>query len=328
MDRLSQRLTRVVATAACVWFLTFLAASLPASAQFKIVGPAPFPPAVARQKIRTLLEKANPDNTQQTVDTISGMLAWYRDIFDDELIAAWKKDTRANLPPVIQSLSDLRLATAVVEFSWHQAREATFNLTYAPMLGDLMARYAGSAKPFLDDLLVPASSGQPMPELSPPVAEAVCRILVDMPDIDAWKNTALKILPYYRRAAESLLTQDMHGNDQEKSYRAQRWLADIGSKMPGPAASDRPSEKPSPRRVLVLPFSGAKSGTLECTGGPIPQNGEFVFNLPLVNLLLDYDTKNWDARLAPGDGQTQRLILTNKSSSPQKRCKVRWSIAQ
>ncbi len=43
---------------------------------------------------------------------------------------------------------------------------------------------------------------------------------------------------------------------------------------------------------------------------------------------LDYDTKTWEARLAPGDGQTQRLILKNKGSGPQKRCVVHWSVIQ
>lgn len=324
----------------------FLALSLPANAQFKVVGPAPFPPTVARQKIRTLLEKADPGNTQQTVDALSGLLAWYRDIVDEEMIAAWQKDTRANLPPVMQPLADLRLASAVVEFSWRQAREATFNPTYAPLLGDLMFRYAGSAKPFLDDLLGPASTGQRMPDLSQPEAEAVCRILVDMPDIDTWRDSALKILPYYRRVAESLLIQDMHGDDREKSYRAQRWLADLKSDAPTPT-----SDRQIPRRTLPppsstagvqttrqplppadappapLPYNGARSGALECNSGPIPQNAEYVFrNLPLAKLQLDYDTKIWDARLAPGDGQTQRLILRNKSSGPQKRCIVHWSV--
>jgi hypothetical protein len=41
---------------------------------------------------------------------------------------------------------------------------------------------------------------------------------------------------------------------------------------------------------------------------------------------LEYDTKIWDARLAPGDGGTQRVIIRNKSSGPQKRCVVHWSV--
>jgi hypothetical protein len=69
------------------------------------------------------------------------------------------------------------------------------------------------------------------------------------------------------------------------------------------------------------------SGTLEFGGGLIPQNAEYVFrNVPIANLQLDYDHKIWDARLAPGDGGTQRLIVKNKSSGPQKRCVVRWSV--
>jgi hypothetical protein len=74
-------------------------------------------------------------------------------------------------------------------------------------------------------------------------------------------------------------------------------------------------------------YDGAKSGTLTCTGGPVPQNAEYVFrDLPLVKMRLDYDTKTWDAHLSPAIGQTQKLILRNKSPSPQKRCEVRWSV--
>jgi len=349
MNRLLPRLV----SQAVYWLFTFLAVVLPAHAQFKIVGPAPYTPAVARQRIRSLLEKADPGNTQKTVDTLSGLLAWYRDIVNEELIAAWQKDGRANLPPVMEPLADLRVATAVVDFSWRQAREATFNLTYAAMLGDLMARYPASAKPFLDDLFVPASTGQPTPELSEPVAEAVCRILLDMPDIGTWKTTALKILPHYRRAAEILLAQDMNGTDREKGYQAQRWLAQLRPDPPAPTGakqntrrtlqpSSPPGRDPAPsvqtaREPLPAaappaaprPYNGPKSGKLQCSGDPIPQNAEYVFNnVPLVNMQLDLDTRIWDARVAPGDGLTQRLILTNISSSPQKHCVVKWKVME
>jgi hypothetical protein len=77
----------------------------------------------------------------------------------------------------------------------------------------------------------------------------------------------------------------------------------------------------------LQPYSGPRSGTLESTIALIPQNGEYVFrDLPLVKLQLDYDSKIWDARLAPGEGQTQRLIVKNKSSGPQKRCVVHWTV--
>ena len=69
------------------------------------------------------------------------------------------------------------------------------------------------------------------------------------------------------------------------------------------------------------------SGTLECSGGPVPQHAEYVFrNLPLLKINLDYDQKVWQARLVPGESQTQRLILKNVSPGPQKRCVVHWSI--
>jgi hypothetical protein len=375
-----------------------------ANAQFKTIGPAPYSTTVAHQKIRTVLEGIDPNNSQKTIATLSGLLSWYRDILDEELIAAWQKDTRAIVTEVMESLADSRVASRVVEFSWRERRQAAFNLTYAPLLGNLMARFPESAKPFLDDLL-PVSSSKQSPDLSQSEAEAVCRILMDMPDIGTWRQSALQILPRYRRAAEGLLVQDLHGSDQEKSYQAQRWQADLkldvpgnGNEQPSPRRRSTPSlssapggippdnEQPGPRRrsrpslssapggippdnqtepVILLPrasddrppvpaatntapalpplsaapvpsapppsapplYSGAKSGTLESNGGSIPQNAEYVFrDVPLVKMRLDYDTITWDARLVPGEGQTQRLILRNKSSGPQKRCVVHWSV--
>jgi hypothetical protein len=357
---------------ACVFF----AVGMTAGAQFKETPPAPYTPAVARQKIRTLIENVEPGNRQQTAETLSSLLVWYRDIVDDELIAAWKGDERANLPALMTPLADSRVASAIIEFSWRQQRPATFNLTYAPMLGDLMARYPGSADPFLSDLLGPAVAGGRMPDLSPPEANAVCRILLDMPDTGNWKKTALQILPHYRPAAQDLLVQDLHGTNQEKIYRAQFWVADLKLNVPGitndqPKQRSRPAPPPSPvanrapagnqstsdalsqRPHIVeqpaassksgdsgaapvssfssapfpFPYTGPRSGTLKCSGDPVPPNAEYVFpGMPLGNLQIDLDGKPWDARLVPGKGQTQDLIIKNKGSSPQKRCTVRWSI--
>jgi hypothetical protein len=83
----------------------------------------------------------------------------------------------------------------------------------------------------------------------------------------------------------------------------------------------------APDPANAPPFNGPNFGTLECAGSPVPQNAEYVFrNLPPVKLQLDYDQRIWEARLTPGENQTQRLILKNKSSGPQKRCVVHWSI--
>jgi hypothetical protein len=171
---------------------------------------------VARQKIGTLLEKADPGNRNQTVQQISGWLDWYRDILDEELIARWKGDGRANLILVMGPLADARVALEVVRFSWRQQRQETFNLAYAPMLGDLMARYPESARPFLDDLAGPGTPGRQRPDLSRTEAEAVCRILLDMPDVGMWRKTALHILPDYRQVADGLLKQDLNGHDQRR----------------------------------------------------------------------------------------------------------------
>lgn len=338
----------------------FVAVSMTISAQFKETPPAPYSPAVAREKIRLLIETGGPDDRQKTAETLSGLLVWYRDIADDELIAAWKGDRRANLPALLPLLADSRVATAIIEFSWRQQRAATFSLAYAPMLGDLMARYPNSATPFIQDLTGPSAGGGQMPELSPSEAGAICRILLDMPDTGDWKKIALQVLPRYRLAAQRLLLEDSRGNDKEKSYRAQLWLAElrlnvpsvtnddlqrrrlqpgspalaasgpVGNQMPADTFNGRPHivDQPSASfRSSDVPYSGPDSGTLKCDGDPVPPNAEYVFpGMPLGNLQIDLGGKPWDARLVPGKGRTQDLILINRSSSAQKRCTVRWRV--
>ena len=330
-----------------VAFLYF-ALSLTVSAQFKQTPPAPYPPAVARQKIRTLLESGDP------AGTLPGLLVWYRDIVDDELIAAWKDgDHRAELPALMPLYADLRVASAIIEFSWRQERAATFRLAYAPMLGDLMARYPGSAEPFITDLTAQT------PELSPSEAEAVCRILVDMPETGNWRKMALQVLPHYRVAVQKLLVQDLRGEDKEKSYRAQVWMgqlrlnspevasaenegrprliprASLGAGSGGNSSADSGSggrphivgQAPGPVATNDAPYSGPRSGTLKCVGDPVLPNAEYVFaGLPLGNLQIDLDGKPWGARLAPGNGQTQELILVNRGTGAQKGCSVRWKV--
>jgi hypothetical protein len=362
------------------WSFAFLAAT--ATAQFQVVKPPPYSEAVARQKIGELLGKADPANRQQSLDTINGLLVWYRDILDDELIAAWQRgDKREDLAALMKPLADSRVAAAVVEFSWRQQREATFNLSYAQMFVDLMTRSPDGASPFLNDLLGSlntsagdTATGRSALALSQPEAEAVCRILLDLPDIRTWRKSALRILPQYRSVTENLLAKDLRGNDLEKRNLAQVWLDDLKFDTPGagsgqtsrrsPQRTPQPPVASRPPGVTLWPPSGAvdspapvsapslavsrqpqtpppaaaassepksydgpRSGTLECSGGPIAQNAEYVFrNVPPVKLQLDYDTKTWDAHLSPGEGQTQRLILKNKSSGPQKRCIVHWSV--
>jgi TonB family protein len=233
----------------CLLSWMFLAAQLTANAQdFPVLGPPPVSATVARQQIRTLLEKASPDNHQQTINTLLNLVKWYRSLLDEELIAAWQRDGRANLTDLMGPLADARVASAVVEFSWRQRRDAAFTPAYAPMLGDLMTRYPESADTFLEDLLESTAAGQPGLKLSAPQAEAVCRILLDMPDIRSWKKSALQILPHYRREAQKLLEEDLQGSDKEKMYRASRWMADLGAPAPAPGSrrSAAPAPKPSP----------------------------------------------------------------------------------
>ncbi|HEY7388096.1 MAG TPA: hypothetical protein VH640_06280 [Bryobacteraceae bacterium] len=354
-----------------------------ARAQFKEIGPAPFSPAVARQRIRTLLDQVDSSNRQRTLDTLNGWTPWFRNVLDEELIAGWKRDTRQRVALVLEPLATEPVADGVVEFSWRQRTDATLNPEHAPLLEHLMTRYPRSGDVFLSDLLAPTP-----PELSPVQVETVCRILLDMPDLGTWHQSALQILPRYRATTERLLAQDKQNGDQEKSYRAQVWQAELRGETPGfssqaslphrrataappaprnnngpllfppPSASPRspaeqrsetiavnrppapspslavnpvPPPAPDPPRSAPLPaapaaYQGPRSGTLECTGAPVPQNAEYVFrNLPPVAIELDYDRKVWDARLVPAENHTQKLILKNKSSGPQKKCVVHWS---
>jgi hypothetical protein len=383
-----------------------LASSLPAFAQFKEIGPAPFSPAVAHERIRALLDQAQPSNRQQTLDSINALTPWFRNVLDDELIAAWQGENRERVTLVLEPLADASVAAGIVQFSWQKRTDATLNLNYAPLLGNLMARYPESGNVFLSDLLAPAP-----PALSPPQAEAVCRILLDMPDVGTWHQSALRILPRYRATTDRLLRQDRQGQDQEKSYRAQIWQAELRGETPGVAdqaaqqrrnvgiapapnnsasprlypppsappqpapasvAANRPAPPPTFAPIPAPPppssnpnppapgprplapdsapgprplapdsapgsrplasaqsYNGPMSGTLECSGSPVPQNAEYVFrNLPPLKMQLDYDTKIWEARFSPGENQTQRLVLKNKSSGPQKRCVVHWNIVR
>jgi TonB family protein len=205
------------------------------SAQFKEIPPAPFSDAVARNKISALLQAVSPRNERETIAALSDLALWYRAILDDELVEAWKSGTRANLPDVVDRLADNRVASAIVEFSWRVQRQATFNLTYAPILGNLMARYPDSANPFLADLLSSARGGQSELILSRSESEAVCRILLDLPNSGNWRADALRILPRYQSVTESLLDHDINEGDAEKSAAARFWLDDLrqaGATMP------------------------------------------------------------------------------------------------
>ena len=377
--------------------LSFSLAVAPAGkAQFKEIGPPPFSNSVAHQRMRTLLDQVDSSNRQQTLDKLNSWTPWFRTILDEELIAAWQRDSRQRLTLVMEPLADARVAAGVVEFSWRTRTEATLSPSYASMLGQLMARYPESGAVFLSDLLGPMP-----PELSPAGIEAVCRILLDMPDLGTWHESALRILPRYRATAERLLAQDRQGADQEKNYRAQIWQTELRGETPGvfpqrsqppairrrasspplehsagplihppvpeqspeitassrsgqpspslganpapaqpapvtpsvpvvpaPAATPARPPQPAPVPAAAQTYNGPNSGTLECAGGSVPQNAEYVFrNLPPLKLNLDYDQRVWEARLTTGENQTQRLILKNKSSGPQKRCVVHWSIA-
>lgn len=352
---------------ACAWIALLAADTL--SAQLKVVGPAPYSQPVARQKIRGLLQSVDSTSRQQTIDALTSLLTWYRDLIDEELITAWQTeaDKRSDLAAVIDPLATPRVASGIMDFSWRE-RDSAFRLDYASMYEHLMTRYASSGQPMLDGL-------SSVSDLSNPAAETVCRILIDMPEIGAWHATALRVLPRYRGVARRLLTEDLRSDDRDRRDRAGFWLDDPRSSLytasdtsetssprfsarprsqrrdppngnnrvsatgPGPEMDyPPPPPPPAPSRPALtarsvppeIPvYNGPLSGTLECAGPPIPGNAEYVFrNLPAAKLRLDYDTKIWDARLTPSDGQGQRLILRNRSAAAQKHCTVHWTVTQ
>jgi TonB family protein len=193
--------------------------------------------------MRSQLENVDANNSQQTVRTLLDWARWYRGLLDEELIAAWRKDDRARLAPVMQQLADPRVAAGVIEFSWRSARETTFVPENAELLGMLMERYPESPKPFLDDLLT-----SPPPGLSPAVAETVCRILLDMPDIGQWKANAKQILGRYRATSDRLIEADLRGSNQERMYRAWQWQQNLGT---APRSTVPPTAPPALRRAAA-----------------------------------------------------------------------------
>ena len=85
-----------------------------------------------------------------------------------------------------------------------------------------MFRYPESAKPMLDDML-----GSQGPALSQAEAEALCQILIEMPDVGNWKESARRILPRYPAAVKSVLAREVSGSDKEKVLRAEQWQDDL-----------------------------------------------------------------------------------------------------
>jgi hypothetical protein len=68
-------------------------------------------------------------------------------------------------------------------------------------------------------------------------------------------------------------------------------------------------------------------GTFEWKGDPVPGFGQCVFaDIPITKLLLDYDTKKWDAQLATDEAGRQVLVMKNKTKNVQKKCVVKWSV--
>jgi hypothetical protein len=357
---------KMAGLALCIAFFATLPGAI---AQFTVVGPPPYSNVEAQKKIRAYLASVQVENRKQTVAELTRLLPWYRDLIDDELIAAWHQqpDHRLELAEVIRPLATPRVASEIIDFAWKN-RAAAMRVAYAPLFVHLMTPFPESARPMMDDLLRGARSRQPV-DLNDAAAETLCRILLDMPDIGAWRNDAVEILPLYRDAARRLLLQDLRSDDQERRDRASYWLDDARSPLqdsvpgrdssfpsrprpkttsdsprvlrpeptyapstPVPASSAPPASPTNPSRPTLATaptesYSGPRSGTLECSGSAIPQNGEYVFrSLPDRKLQLDYDAKIWEARVAPGEGGTQRIILKNKSAGSQKRCTVRWSI--
>ena len=246
-----------------------------AYAQFTVVGPAPYTEPVAREKVRALLENADADNQKQTISDLSHLLSWYRDLIDEELVAAWRQNPgkRGDLAGVIDALATPRVAAGVMEFSWRE-RDSAFRIAHAPLYEHLMTRYAESGQPMLNDLLA-----QP-PELSEPVAETVCRILIDMPEgVGAWRPERAAdsaALPLDRAAAAR------HGRAKQRFSGAGsgavlarrsalytlRWFRSHDRSHS--AAIDPESREFGRRTELRRPWRGRTAGVCRCTGVACP----------------------------------------------------------
>ena len=334
-----------------------------ARAQFKEIGPPPFSKAVAHQRMRALLDRVEPANRQQTIDQLNRLVPWFRDVLDDELISGWQRDTRERLLLVMEPMADPQVAGGVVAFSWHSRTDATFHPGYAPMFAHLMARYPDSGREFLSDLLAPSPPQLgPLQEESvcrilidmPDIGTWSRSALQILP---RYRATAERLLKQDRQGSDEdkmyraqMWLAQLRGERPgaiEASTSRRRMAGSPGSSDSSgpilrpppeavsvraaapPAPPVRPPDPPPPAATATAPqvYNGPMSGTLECTGNPVPQNAEYVFrNLPLFKLQLDYDHRIWDARLTAGDNQSQRLILRNKSSGPQRRCLVHWSV--
>lgn len=223
-----------------------------ARAQFRIIGPAPVSPAVARQRIRALLEKVNAANLQETNKALNGLINWYRDLLDEEIVAAWQREGRSNLAPIVEAWIDARVAAGIVDYSWRE-RQVIFVPANEPVLELMMTRYPDTAKNFFEDLLGPG--GRPPVALSQAGAETVCRILLDLPDIRNFRSNALSILPRYRQTAEGLLDLDASADNRQKNDRARQWRADLTASDPGWNA-----QRPAEAAALTGQFSTDTAG--------------------------------------------------------------------
>jgi hypothetical protein len=335
-----------------------------AHAQFKEIGPPPFSKAVAHQRMRGLLDRVEPGNRDQTIDQLNRLVPWFRDVLDDEMVSAWQRDNRDRLLLVMEPMADPHVASAVVAFSWHSRTDATLNPTYAPMLSHLMARYSDSGREFLSDLLAPDRPQLgPLQEETvcrilidmPDIGSWSRSALQILPH---YRATAERLLQQDSQASDSdkmyrarmwlaQLRGERTGAAEPPTPRRRTVISPAPGDTSGPilrpspgaiparppaappAPPVQPADPPPPAATTIVPrvYNGPTSGTLECTGNPVPQNAEYVFrNLPPLKLQLDYDHKIWEARLTPAQDQSQRLILRNISSGPQKRCLVRWSV--
>jgi hypothetical protein len=116
--------------------------------------------------------------------------------------------------------------------------------------------------------------------------------------------------------ASTLISGRPHIVEQPSGVVASSTLPSASSYVPEPFS-------PAP---YSLPYGGPRVGTLKCAA-PVPPGGEYVFHgMPAGNIQIDVDGKPFEARLAPGAGTSQDLILTNKGSGVQKKCTVRWSL--
>ena len=219
-----------------------------------------------------------------------------------------------------QAQDCLKGSAVVVQLSDLQEMQNYLRETVDQGLGQLRTEAGQGSLPALPAPAQGAPTTPPFAAIAPPADPSVAG--ADAPQQQAAQEVPPQIpQPAVVGKTTSVLDAATTRLDQVKQAAANLGVSSGG----GQPASSPPASETSVGGARRDAADGAWSGDLTCSGEPVAQNAEFVFrNLPAGKLQLTYNSRIWEARLTPGDGQTQQLILRNKGAGPQKKCVVHW----